>query len=68
MGGKDLFSLQFQVIVHDSGEVKTGTQATRHFTPIVKRKERINAWILACLPLVFYILILFRAQPKEWPH
>lgn len=55
MGGQDLFSLPFQVMVHDSGEVKTGTQATGHFTSIVKRKERINAWILDCmLPSFLY--------------
>lgn len=39
MGGQDLFSLPFQVMVHDSGEVKTGTQAPGHFTSIVKRKR-----------------------------
>jgi hypothetical protein len=42
--GKGLFALQFQGAVHVSQEAKTAITST------VKNRQRINTWILACLP------------------
>lgn len=44
--GKDLLSLQFQVLVHQWGEAKTGMQGASHKAFADKSSERTNTCLL----------------------
>lgn len=44
--GKDLFNLQFQVLVHQWEETKAEMQAASHKAFAVKSSERINTCLL----------------------